>query len=370
MSPPVRLLGPAADADEIERLARTTLPPPVADFIAGGAGDEVTMRQEREAFGRYYIEPRILAGVTEPDLGTELLGTRVALPVGVAPMAYHRLACADGELATVTGAARTGALTVIATLSSESLERVAATAEVPLWFQLYCLNDRALTASLVRRAAAAGYRAIVLTVDAPRLGRRWRDVRNGFSLPAGVAPANLHDSMLPAPGGNGVSTLAAHAAAHHDASLAWDDLPWLRSLTGLPLVLKGVLSVADAVRAADAGVDGIIVSSHGGRQLDRVRPALDALPRIADAVGGRIEVYMDGGVRQGSDALTALGLGARAVFVGRPVLWGLAVEGAAGADRVLTQLRDELAHAMILAGRAGLDDLAGLVRPAIPGGFG
>ncbi|MFE4575387.1 alpha-hydroxy acid oxidase [Streptomyces chartreusis] len=363
------MLIPASNAvgpETVELLARAVLSREVVDFVAGGAGDEVTLRQEREVYERFVLEPRILTGVTQPNLETTLLGTRLSHPVCVAPMAYHRLVCPAGELATVAGAAGTGALTVVAALSSESMENVAATAQAPLWFQLYCLRDRALTASLVHRAAAAGYRAIVLTVDAPRLGQRWRDHRNGFSLPPEVVPANLVGAAAGVVSQQdvGTSALAEHADLHHDASLSWDDIAWFRSLTGLPIVLKGVLSAADAVLAADAGVDGIIVSSHGGRQLDRVAPALAALPAVVDAVGHQLEVYLDGGVRRGADALTALGLGARAVFVGRPIMWGLAADGPAGVESVLARIRDELSHAMVLAGGSCIDDLIGLVRPA------
>ncbi|WP_035798960.1 alpha-hydroxy acid oxidase [Kitasatospora mediocidica] len=359
--------GRASDVepDDLEQRARAVLPGEVADFIAGGADDERTLRWEQQAFEDYVFEPRVLTGAREPQLAVSMLGTPVALPAAVAPMAYQRLVHPDGEHATVAGAAAAGALTVVPTLSSVTLEAAAERAAGPLWFQLYCLQDRELTASLVRRAEAAGYRAIVVTVDAPRLGRRRRDERNGFTLPADVEPANL--AGRPAgrvhTAGRAESALAVHAAATHDASLSWADLAWLRSLTGLPLVLKGVLSVADAERAVQEGAAGIVVSSHGGRQLDRVPAALHALPEIVHAVGDRIEVYLDGGVRQGADVLTALGLGARAVFIGRPVLWGLAAGGADGVTGVLDRIRDELAHTLVLAGREGVGDLDGLVRP-------
>lgn len=357
ITPQVAALSP----QDLQRQACAVLPEAVADFIAGGAGDELTLHRERQAFDEYVFVPRVLTGGREPDLRVSLLGSRVSLPVGVAPMAYQRLVHPGGEVATVGGAAAAGALTVVGTLSSTTLEDCAETADGPLWFQLYWLRDRDLTASLVHRAEAAGYRAIVLTVDAPRLGRRRRDERNGLGLPVEVAPANLSGPYRPAASAPGSSALAAHAAATHDATIGWSDLAWLRSLTRLPLVLKGVLSVPDAERAVREGVDGIIVSSHGGRQLDRATTALHALPDIARAVGGRIEVYMDGGVRQGADVLTALALGARAVFVGRPVLWGLALDGADGVTGVLDRIREELTHTMLLAGRSGLADLTGLL---------
>jgi 4-hydroxymandelate oxidase len=250
-----------------------------------------------------------------------------------------------------------GALTITSTFASRTLEETARAGTGPQWLQLYVMRRREVTASLVRRAEAAGYRALVITVDTPRMARRQRDLRNGFGLPPHVRPANLDDGHRAGlhQGRSGGSTLAEHAAQHHDAAFTWDDLAWVRSLTSLPLVLKGVLTAEDARRAAGLGVEGLIVSTHGGRQLDGAVPALDALPEVVAAVPDQCEVLVDGGIRRGGDVLKALALGARAVLVGRPVLWGLAIDGEKGVERVLTTLRAELEEAMALTGRSRLD---------------
>ncbi len=342
---------------DLEREARTRLDRSVWDFIAGGSGDEVTLRDNRAAYDRYRLRPRVLVDVSTCDLGTTLLGSAVALPVGIAPMAYHRLVCADGEAATVRAAGTVGALTVVSMFASMTLEEIAAAAGGPLWLQLYVLRRRELTEALVRRAEAAGYRALVITVDTPRMGRRERDLRNGFSLPSHIRPVNLDEGLVDGlhSGTAGTSALVRHTARHIDSGFTWDDLAWVGSLTRLPLVLKGVLTAEDARRAADLGVAGLIVSNHGGRQLDGAIATLDALPEVAEAVSGRCEVLVDGGVRRGTEVLKALALGARGVLIGRPVLWGLAVGGTAGAERVLSGLRQEIEDAMALCGRPRLE---------------
>ncbi|MGW0732500.1 alpha-hydroxy acid oxidase [Streptomyces sp. NPDC002851] len=343
---------------EYAAAARATLDRPVWDYIAGGSGDEVTLREDRAAYDRYRLRPRALVDVSHCELGTTLLGRPVSFPVGIAPMAFHRLVHADGEAATVRAAGEVGALTITSTFASKTLEETARTATGPLWLQLYVFRERKVTEDLVRRAEAAGYRALVITVDTPRMARRERDLRNGFSLPPYVRPANLDEERAGLHRGrSGISTLAEHAERHHDAAFTWDDLAWLRSLTSLPLVLKGVLTAEDARRAAELGVEGLIVSTHGGRQLDGAVPALDALPEVVEAVPDRCEVLVDGGIRRGTDVLKALALGARAVLVGRPVLWGLAVDGADGVERVLATLRAELEEAMALTGRPRLDTI-------------
>ncbi|OLZ66462.1 alpha-hydroxy-acid oxidizing enzyme [Streptomyces sp. IMTB 2501] len=352
---------------DYEAAARARLEQPVWDYIAGGSGDEVTLREERAAYGRYRLRPRALVDVSHCELGTTLLGRPVEFPVGIAPMAYHRLVHADGETATVRAAGRVGALTIASTFASKTLEETARAATGPLWLQLYVMRRREITESLIRRAEAAGYRALVITVDTPRMARRERDLRNGFGLTPHVRPANLDDGQQTGlhQGRSGSSTLAAHAAQHHDAAFTWEDLAWVRSLTGLPLVLKGVLTAEDARRAAGLGVAGLIVSTHGGRQLDGAVPALEALPEVVAAVQGRCEVLVDGGVRRGTDVLKALALGARAVLIGRPVLWGLAVDGEAGVEAVLSTLRAELEEAMALTGRPRLDTITpDLLRPS------
>lgn len=255
---------------------------------------------------------------------------------------------------------------VLSTVSTASMEEVA-TSGARRWFQLYVLKDRDLTAELVKRAHAAGYGALVLTVDAPILARRFRDDRNRFSLPPGIAMANLEGMGLPESEG---SRLFAFFVERHDASLAWDDVAWLASLTPMPLVLKGVLRGDDARKAVDAGAAAIVVSNHGGRQLDGAPATIDILPEVVEAVDGRAEVLVDGGIRRGSDVVKSLALGARAALIGRPYLWGLAVDGEAGVRRVLELLRDDLALAMALCGCPTMSDIDGsLVAPA-PGRSG
>lgn len=339
--------------------ARAKLDQSVWDYIAGGSGDEVTLREDRAAYDRYRLRPRALVDVSHCELGTTLLGRPVSFPVGIAPMAFHRLVHADGETATVRAAGALDTLTVTSTFASKTLEETARAASGPLWLQVYVFRERKVTESLVRRAEAAGYRALVITVDTPRMARRERDLRNGFGLPSYVRPANLDEGQRAGlhRGRSGSSTLAEHAERHHDAAFTWEDLAWLRSLTSLPLVLKGVLTAEDARRAAELGVEGLIVSTHGGRQLDGAIPALEALPEVVEAVRDRCEVLVDGGIRRGTDVLKALALGARAVLVGRPVLWGLAVDGADGVERVLATLRAELEEAMALTGRPRLDTI-------------
>jgi len=276
----------------------------------------------------------------------------------VAPMAFQRLAHPDGELGMARAAGGLGLLMTASTFSTCSLEEIAAAASGPLWFQLYVHQDRAITEELVRRAAAAGYAALVLTVDVPEIGRRERDDRNAFRLSSDLRVANfIPQSSEPLQSGASGSHLARFIHGMRDASLAWKDLAWLRSLSSLPLVLKGVVRPDDARRAADHGVAGIVVSNHGGRQLDTAIAGVRALPEIADAVGDRLLVMMDGGIRRGTDVVKALALGARAVLVGRAALWGLAAEGEAGVRRVLEVLRGELDLAMALCGTPRLGDI-------------
>lgn len=351
--PPVPDLGVYRSVDEFEEAARTRLPRMVFDYYAGGAGEEWTLLENIRAFSRWAIWPRVLVDVSEVDLRTMVLGQEAAFPILLAPTALQRMAHRYGELATARAAASLGALMVLSTVSTASIEEVASTG-VHRWFQLYVLKDRDLTAELAKRAHAAGYRAMVLTVDAPTLGRRLRDERNRFSLPPGIGMANLEGMGLPDVDGSGLS---AFFTERHDASLTWEDVPWLKSLTPMPLVLKGILREEDARRAVDSGADAIVVSNHGGRQLDGAPAAIEVLPDVVEAVGGQVEVMVDGGIRRGSDVLKALALGARAVLIGRPYLWGLAVDGEAGVRRVLELLRDDLALTMALAGCPAVADV-------------
>jgi 4-hydroxymandelate oxidase len=338
---------------DFERAAEAALDPMAWRYFQAGAGDQRTLRENRAAFERCRLLPRVLVDVGRRSLATTVLGKPVEWPVLVAPMAFHGLACAEGECATARAAVATGTVMIVSTMANVALEEVRAAAPAGRqWFQLYVQRDRGITAELVSRAAAAGYEALVVTVDAPVLGRREGDLRHGFRLPPHLRPGNLAlgDAALLAGAGDARSALAMQFAASTDPSMSWRDLGWLRSLSPLPLVLKGVLHPADARRAAEEGVAAVVVSNHGGRQLDGAVAALDALPGVVAAAGERLEVLMDGGIRRGTDVLVALALGARAVLLGRPVLWGLAVSGEAGALRVLSLLRDELDLALALAG--------------------
>jgi 4-hydroxymandelate oxidase len=346
---------------DLEAIARERLSREAYDYYASGAQDEVTLRENRAAYERLSLAYRVLVDVSRRDMATTVLGQPVAMPILVAPTAFHRLATPEGEVATVRAAGAAGTVMILSTLSNTRVEEVVAAASGPVWFQLYVYRDRQSTEGLVRRAEAAGCRALVLTVDAPLLGRRERDVRNRFRLPPGLAVANmLPEGYGEVPSAVADSGLAAYVANLLNPALSWKDVAWLQSITELPVLVKGIVRPDDALRAADVGVAGIVVSNHGGRQLDTAPATIDVLPEIADALaasGHKIEVLMDGGVRRGTDILKALALGARAVLVGRPVLWGLAADGEAGAAWALRILRDELDLAMALAGTPTLADI-------------
>ncbi len=318
---------------ELEEEARRRLDPAVYDFFAGGAEDEVTVRANETAFAQIGLVPRVLRGVRTRELAVTLLGRRAAQPVVIAPTAFHRLAHPDGELATARAAAKAGVIMILSMASTVPVEEIAASG-ADLWFQLYVQPDLGFTQSIVRRAEAAGCAALVVSVDSPVFGRRERDLRNGFlDLPPGLACAHMDGRAI---------------AFRSD--LSWDHIDWLRSVTALPIVLKGVVHPEDARLAVERGIDALAVSNHGGRQLDTVPATIELLPRVADAVGGAVPLLLDGGVRRGTDVLKALALGADAVAVGRPVLWGLAVDGEDGVARMLDLLRGELDLALALCG--------------------
>jgi 4-hydroxymandelate oxidase len=342
-----------APLEILEDQARSILPRPVYDFLAGGAEDERTLEDNVAAWSRMRLRPRILRDVTEVSIQTTVLGVPVRLPVIVAPVALHRLAHQDGEVATARASAAAGSLMVVSTRASMTIEEIASAApDLPRWFQVYVLQDRRWTEELVTRAAAAGYRAIVLTADTPLVGNRRRDAANEFSLPAGIGMANLRAGVE-------ADIVLAHTypGTEQSPAVTFDDIGWLASVSRLPVVVKGVLRADDALRCIDAGASALVVSNHGGRQLDGAVAGADALAEVVDAVAGNLEVYVDGGIRRGTDVLKALALGAGAVLVGRPVLWGLATGGAAGAQGVLDQLASELARDMALAGACSLADL-------------
>jgi 4-hydroxymandelate oxidase len=321
--------------EDFEPLARERLPREVFDFVSGGAGDEWTLRENPRAFERWVLRPRVLRGVTEPDTSTQVLGVPLSMPVMIAPWAYQRLVHPDGELATARAAARAGTLMVVSTPAERDLEAIVAASDAPKWFQLYVVRDRAVSELMLHRAVEAGYGAVVFTVDLPVGGLRYRDLRNGFEIPPSMR----------ARGGD------------YDPAITWDDLAWIKEHTGLPVLVKGILTAEDAPLALEAGADGIVVSNHGGRQLDGTPASVDALPEVVQAVAGHVPVLMDGGVRRGTDVLKAIALGAAAVLVGRPAAWGLAADGEDGVVRVLEILRDELVNAMILAGCHTVSDI-------------
>jgi isopentenyl diphosphate isomerase/L-lactate dehydrogenase-like FMN-dependent dehydrogenase len=360
-SPEARKL-PPQNLEQYEALARERLTRAAYDYYAGGAEDEATLRANRAAFARFYLRPRVLVDVSRVDLSTELLGERLSMPVLLAPTAFQRLACPEGELASARAARAAGTLMIASTIATTTVEEIASAAPGPLWFQLYVFRDRAITRDLVRRVEACGCGALVLTLTVPVQGNRERDARNGFRLPPGLEMANfsgLRQAGMPEAEGSG---LDAFIGREFDPTLTWDAVAWLRSETRLPIVLKGVCDPRDAALAVEHGMDAVIVSNHGGRQLDSAEPTLLALPRVAGAVDGRVPVLMDGGVRRGTDVVKALALGARAVLIGRPYLWGLAAEGEAGVERVLSLLRAELERTLALLGRPRV---AGLGRDAI-----
>ena len=343
---------------EYEALARERLPQMTYDYYAGGSGDEVTLQENRAAFERLHLVPRVLVDVSQRDPFTTVRAQPIALPVLIAPTAFHRLACPEGELATTRAAAEVDTIMVLSSLSNTSLEEVAGATEAPLWFQLYIYKDRGLTRAVVERAEAAGYRALCITVDAPLLGRRERDVRNRFALLPEMTLANvLHSVGERLPAAAEASALSAYFVQLLDQSLTWDAVEWVQGITRLPVLLKGVHHPEDARLAVERGVPALVVSNHGARQLDTVPATIDLLPPIAEVGQGRAELLLDGGVRRGTDVLKALALGARAVLIGRPMLWGLAVDGQQGAVRVLRLLESELDLAMALSGVTQVSDV-------------
>ena len=346
--------------ENIEGAARERLDPMLYDYIAGGAGDEFSLRESRAAWNRVQLLPRMLRGVANRELATTVLGRPVSFPVLVPPMGFQGLCHPDAEVATASATAAEGTIFCASTVSNRSLEAIAkANGAGPRWFQLYVYRDKSVTRGLVERAAAAGYSALCLTVDTPLAGNRERDRRNSLRMPAHLELANFpasHTAEHHHGSGPG-SALAQYIAHQWDPGLTWDDVAWLQSISPMPVVVKGILAPDDAKLAVEHGAAGVIVSNHGGRQLDTVPAPVTMLPGVVDAVGGRCEVFVDGGIRRGIDVLKALALGARAVLVGRPVLWGLTLEGADGVRAVLQHLRAELDLAMALAGCRTVADI-------------
>lgn len=344
--------------NDLEALARDRLPQMAYDYFAGGANDELTMDENRRAWEAVRLRPRVLVDVSHVDCTTTVLGRPVSMPLLLAPCGFNGLAHPDGERAVARAAAAAGVIQVVSTAATTSLEDVAAAAAGLRWFQLYCYRDREVTRALVQRAEAAGYEALCVTVDVPFLGRREREVRNGFHLPPGVTLKNLEPyAVATMAAAERDSALAKYVNALWDPSLDWTAIDWLRSITRLPVVLKGILAGNDALRAAEHGARAVIVSNHGGRQLDGSVCSASALREVVETAGGRLEVLVDGGIRRGSHIVAALAMGARAVLIGRPYLWGLAVDGTDGVRQVLDGLRNELVLAMALCGRPAVAEI-------------
>ncbi|XP_021949830.1 peroxisomal (S)-2-hydroxy-acid oxidase GLO5 isoform X2 [Folsomia candida] len=319
------------------------------DYLEGGSDDQFALQQSRKAFQRYVVRPRFLRDVSTRDLSATILGKNVSFPVGVAPMAMQKLAHPDGECAAAMGAGAVGTIYILSTMSTCSIEEVAnAAPNTRLWFQLYYQKDRNVNIDLISRAEKAGYEALVLTLDTQMIGKRRGNLRTPFNLPENAKLANFESSA-----GNDVNKMRDNSKPVRDMSVTWDVINWIRGQTTMKLVLKGILTGEDATLAVENKVDGIIVSNHGGRQLDCVLPPIDALAEVVAAVGkSDCEVYMDGGVSLGSDVFKALALGAKMVFVGRGVLWGLAVGGQQGVTKVLDIYRSELDLTLALSGVA------------------
>ena len=330
---------------DVKALARERLSKPTWDYITGAAADEITLRWNRESFDRIRLRPSVLVDATKIDTRTRLFGQEIPFPILLAPTGSHRATHREGELATARGAGAAGAIMVVSTMANTAVEDIASVATQSLWFQLYILRDRTFTRDLVQRAENAGCKALCVTVDTAVNGARNRQTRARFTLPAGVDRPHLRGLRTPQTVEGDMYSRA------RDPNVTWKDIDWLRSFSRVPILLKGVLNAADADRAVQEGVSGILVSNHGARNLDTVPATVDALPEIVDKVGGRVPILMDGGIRRGTDILKALALGASAVLIGRPYVYGLGAAGAEGVERVLNILRTELVMAMGLTGR-------------------
>ncbi|GMI93690.1 hypothetical protein like AT3G14130 [Hibiscus trionum] len=343
------------NVNEFRELARQALPKMFYDLFAGGAEDMYTLKENEEAFHRIIIRPKILRDVSSIDLSTAVLGYNISMPVLIAPTSMQKLANPEGEIATARAASACGTIMVLSTSSSCSLEEVASCCNAIRFFQLYVYKRRDISAKLVQRAENNGYKAIVVTVDSPRLGRREADIKNKLVVPPLKNLEGLMPNEFIADEGSGLEALANGTL---DASFCWEDISWLKSITNLPVLIKGVLTREDAIKSLEVGVAGIIVSNHGGRQLDYSPATISVLEEVVLAVGGKVPVLIDGGIRRGTDIFKAMALGAQAVLVGRPVVFGLAAKGEYGVKRVLEMLKDELELTMALSGCSSVKEIS------------
>ncbi|XP_059458538.1 peroxisomal (S)-2-hydroxyacid oxidase GLO4-like isoform X1 [Corylus avellana] len=348
------MAGEQVNVNEFQELAREALPKMHYDFYAGGAEDQHTLKENVEAFRRITIQPRILVDVSRIDLSTSVLGHNISAPIMIAPTSLHKLAHPEGEVATARAAAACKTIMTLSFTSSCTMEEVSSSCNAVRFFQLYVYKRRDIATVLVQRAEKNGYKALVLTADRPRLGRKEADIRNKM-----VAPRlkTLEGLLSIDPAFDNGSNLEGDAKEIMDASLSWKDIEWLRSITNMPILIKGILTREDAIKAAEVGVAGIVVSNHGGRQLDYTPATITVLEEVVHAVGGKVPVLFDGGVRRGTDVFKALALGAQAVLIGRPVIYGLAAKGEFGVRRVIQMLRDELELTMALSGCPSVKDI-------------
>ncbi|KAH9797815.1 (S)-2-hydroxy-acid oxidase GLO1 [Citrus sinensis] len=342
---------------EYEALAKEKLPKMVYDYYASGAEDQWTLQENRNAFSRILFRPRILRDVSKIDMTTTVLGFNISMPIMIAPTAFQKMAHPEGECATARAASAAGTIMTLSSWATSSVEEVSSTGPGIRFFQLYVTKHRNVDAQLVKRAERAGFKAIALTVDTPRLGRREADIKNRFVLPPHLTLKNYEGLYIGKMDKTDDSGLASYVANQIDRSLNWKDVKWLQTITSLPILVKGVLTAEDASLAIQYGAAGIIVSNHGARQLDYVPATVMALEEVVQAAKGRVPVFLDGGVRRGTDVFKALALGASGVFVGRPVPFSLAVDGEAGVRKVLQMLRDEFELTMALSGCRSLKEI-------------
>lgn len=342
---------------EFEAIAKENLPKMVYDYFASGAEDQWTLQENRNAFSRILFRPRILIDVSNIDLTTTVLGFKISMPIMLAPSAMHKMAHYEGEYATARAASAAGTIMTLSTLATSSVEEVASTGPGIRFFQLYVFKDRNLVAQLVKRAEKAGFKAIAVTVDTPILGRREADIKNRFVMPPHLTFKNFKGLDLGKMDKTDDSGLGSYIAEQFDRTLSWKDIKWLQTITHLPILVKGVLTAEDAILSVQAGAAGIIVSNHGARQLDYVPATIMALEEVVKAVKGKIPVFLDGGIRRGTDVFKALALGASGVFIGRPVVYSLAAHGEAGVRKMLQMLRDEFELTMALSGCRSLKEI-------------